>query len=243
MRYFLEVSYKGTNYAGFQVQQNAITIQAEIESALQILFRMPFSLTGSSRTDSGVHALQNFFHFDADIEIKERFLYNINALVPADIAVKSLQPVAHDAHCRFLALSREYRYYIYTAKNPFHADRAWYYPYTLDLELLQQAADLILQNTDFTSFSKRNSQVFTHNCNILKSKWSLSDEGLIYNVQANRFLRGMVRGLVGTMLLVGRKKISLAQFHNIILAKDCSKANFATPAHGLFLCKVEYPPF
>ncbi len=241
MRYFIEVSYKGTAYAGFQVQKNANTIQAEVEKSLLIVFRKVIVLTGSSRTDAGVHALQNFFHFDADFAIKKESLYNINALLPLDIFVKEIRLVNDDAHCRFLAVNREYKYFISSVKNPFATDTAWFYPYNINLGLLNEAAAMLFQYHDFTSFSKRNTQVFTNQCSILKSEWYYSDNLLVYYVTANRFLRGMVRGLVGTMLLVGRQKISLENFKQIIESKDCTKASFATPPHGLFLIKVNYP--
>jgi tRNA pseudouridine38-40 synthase len=241
MRYFLELSYKGTRYAGFQVQQNGDTIQGRVEKALTTICRFPINLTGSSRTDAGVHALQNFFHFDLDYKFDPLWIYNINALLPLDIVVTSVFPVSTDAHSRFLATSREYRYYITTAKNPFRTDTAWYYPFSVDINLLNQASDVLLKHTDFTSFSKRNTQVLTKECTIIKSRWTTANRSLIYTVEANRFLRGMVRGIVGTMLLVGRKKIGLDQFEEIIQAKDCTKASFATPAHGLFLVSVRYP--
>lgn len=240
MRYFIEVSYKGTNYAGFQVQKNANTIQSEVERVFQIFFKLPIKLTGSSRTDAGVHALQNFFHADFDVDLPARVLYNLNALLPYDISIKALHPVQNVSHARFDAVSREYLYYIYSSKNPFLFETAWYYPYTINIENLQTAAQILIQYNDFTSFAKRNSQVHTHMCSLIKSEWKIDDEKLVYNVKANRFLRGMVRGLVGTMLQVGRGAITLQQFVDIIEAKDCTKANFATPAHGLFLAAVQY---
>lgn len=241
-RYFLELAYKGTAYHGFQIQDNAATIQLAIEKALFTLFKVEFNLTGSSRTDAGVHALQNYFHFDTDLSISNKHVYNLNAILPEDIAVKSIQAVADTAHCRFDAVARSYHYYIYQQKNPFLKDRGWFYPYELDLALLQQAAAVLKKHTDFTSFAKRNSQVFTHNCTILISEWSIAaDQQYIFHVQANRFLRGMVRGLVGTMLKVGRGQLSLDDFEKIILAKDCTKADFSTPPQGLFLAKVIFP--
>ena len=241
MRYFLEVAYKGTGYAGFQVQQNANTIQGEVEKALEVVFRKHLQLTGSSRTDAGVHALQNFFHFDADFEIKNDSLYNINALLPRDIAVRSINKIEPASHCRFDATSREYKYFISAVKNPFAVDSAWFYPYNINIELLNTAAEMLFHYNDFTSFSKKNTQVFTNLCSIEKSLWFFENNLLVYNVIANRFLRGMVRGLVGTMLLVGRQKIALEEFTQIIEGKDCTKANFATPPHGLFLVRVNYP--
>lgn len=231
----------GTAYAGYQVQENANTIQAEVEKALQIFFKKSIPLTGSSRTDAGVHALQNFFHCDCDFEIPEQKIYNLNALLPPDIAINSMMKVAAGAHCRFNALSREYKYYIYNKKNPFLSGRAYYFPYTIDEELLQSAAAVLKEYDDFTSFSKRNTQVKNRNCNIMESEWQKEGACLVYHVKANRFLRGMVRGLTGTMLQVGRRKITIRQFRDIIKARDCSKADFSVPGHGLFLVNVNFP--
>jgi tRNA pseudouridine38-40 synthase len=239
-RYFIEVSYKGTDYSGFQVQHNANSIQAEIEKALQVYFKQQFELTGSSRTDAGVHALQNFFHFDSSLKINNE-VYNLNAILPKDIVIKKIFEVSEDAHCRFDALSREYRYYIYQYKDPFLEDRAYYYPYTLNIELLQKAAKQLQAYNDFTSFSKRNTQVKTFLCRIFESEWLQEPGCLVYRIRANRFLRGMVKGLVGTMLQVGREKISIEEFSSVIEAKDCTKADFSMPSHGLFLCSVEFP--
>jgi tRNA pseudouridine38-40 synthase len=242
-RYFLEVMYKGTAYSGFQVQANARnTIQEETEKALAILLKQTTSLTGSSRTDAGVHALQNFFHFDSGENIDAHFLYKINAIVPKDIVIKNIYPVPPGAHCRFDALTRSYSYHIYQKKNPFLADRAHYFPYSVDLERMQEAAGVIKTYTDFTSFSKRNTQVKTFVCAIAESNWKQGGEEIIYRVTANRFLRGMVRGLTGTMLQVGRNKISIDQLKNIIEARNCRLADFSVPGHGLFLEEVAYPP-
>ena len=238
-RYFIEVSYKGTNYSGFQVQDNANSVQAEIERALEIFYKQKFELTGSSRTDAGVHGRQNFFHFDSDLIINND-TYNLNAILPWDIVIKSIFKVKDNAHCRFDAKSREYHYYIYQQKNPFLYDMALYIPYTIDLEVLQMGAKEILNHSDFTSFSKRNTQVKSSLCAILLSEWASEGDCIVYKVKANRFLRGMVKGLVGTMLLVGKKKISLQEFKSIIEAKDCTKADFSVPSNGLFLHKVSF---
>jgi tRNA pseudouridine38-40 synthase len=244
-RYFIEVSYKGTAYSGFQVQKNANSIQAEIEKALSVFFKQTFSLTGSSRTDSGVHALQNYFHFDSVQPLAEKaeFIYNLNAILPLDIVVKRIFLVDENAHCRFEAVSREYNYFIYRDKNPFLEGRAYYFPYTLDVDKLKQASKLVLLNKDFTSFSKRNTQVKNFICDIKKSDWILEKDTLVYRVESNRFLRGMVKGLVGTMLRVGTGKISLETFEEIIKSKDCTKADFSVPPHALFLMKVAYEIF
>ena len=240
-RYFMEVAYKGTHYSGFQKQENANTVQAEIEKAFLLLHKNEIALTGSSRTDAGVHALQNFFHFDYNEPIHDQFLYKMNAILPADIVIVNIEKVQDDAHCRFDATGRVYRYCLYQTKNPFLRDCAYYFPYKLDIEKLNDAAQLIMQYHDFTSFSKRNTQVKSFLCDIQQSEWQQEDQLLVYRVKANRFLRGMVRGLTGTMLKVGRKKISLENFKQIVEGMNASKADFAVPAHGLFLTKVEFP--
>lgn len=241
-RYFIEVAYKGAGYAGFQIQENAVTIQSEIQKAMLVLFRQDILLTGSSRTDAEVNALQNFFHFDFEHPIPGRYLYNLNAILPPAIVIKRILPVHPDAHCRFDAVSREYRYEVYKNKNPFLYNQAYYFPYTLNFELLQQAASALLQYSDFTSFSKRNTQVKNFNCRITESRWSREEDRMVYYVRSNRFLRGMVRGLVGTMLHVGRGKINIPDFHAHIANRDASKTNFAVPGHGLYLVNVNYPP-
>jgi len=240
-RYFLEVAYKGTLYSGFQIQDNASSIQEEVEKALEVFFRQRFTLTGSSRTDGGVHAMQNYFHFDYEGVIESKVIYNINAILPPDIVLKSARQVAPDAHCRYDALSREYRYYLYRKKNPFLADRAWFYPYTLDMDRLQKAAAIVPEFHDFTTFSKRNTQVKTFLCDIHESHWTQDENGPVYRVKANRFLRGMVRGLVGTMLHVGRGRMSLEEFAGVIQGKDNRLADFSAPGHGLFLHQVYFP--
>lgn len=240
-RYFIEVSYKGTCFSGFQIQKNAITVQSEIENAFKLILKQEIQLTGSSRTDAGVHALQNYFHFDFDKEISQKLLYNMNALIHEDIVIKRIFSVPGSAHARFDAVSREYKYYIYTKKNPFLKEQAYHFPFRVDIDLLNEAALIIKNTADFTSFSKRNTQVNTFNCKIFNSQWIREDQTLVYNVKGNRFLRGMVKGLVSTMILVGRKKIDLKEFKAIIDAKDCTIANFAVPSHGLFLIAVEYP--
>jgi tRNA pseudouridine38-40 synthase len=239
-RYFLELSYKGTNYSGFQVQKNANTVQAELEAAFNILQKGAVQLTGSSRTDAGVHALQNYFHFDYSGEIDRNFEYKINAILPGDIVIKKIIRVKDDAHCRFDAISRKYKYFIYREKNPFQEDRAYYFPYKIDIDLMHEAADIIKQYSDFTSFSKRNTQVKTFLCKIENSEWQLGDNDLTYQVKGDRFLRGMVRALTATMLKIGRHKISLNQFKEIIEKRDCTQASFASPAHGLFLAEVNF---
>lgn len=239
-RYFLELAYKGTAYSGFQSQHNAHTVQAEAEKAFAVLQKQAVVFTGSSRTDAGVHARQNFFHFDYEGVLSPHFVYKMNAILPPDIVIRSVRETSSEAHCRFDALSREYHYYIYRQKDPFWADRAFYFPYQLDGEAMQAAASMIREYSDFTSFSKRNTQVRTFQCRIMESRWVIRNNMLIYNVKANRFLRGMVRALTATMLRVGRGKLSLEGFREVIEARDCTKASFAVPAHGLFLSEVAF---
>jgi tRNA pseudouridine38-40 synthase len=264
-RYFIEVSYKGTNYSGFQVQQNANSIQTEVTRALVIFFHREFELTGASRTDAGVHALQNFFHFDFNedsdkgeeetvtggnayirashsglsIESKD-VVYHLNSILPADIVIKRIFAVSEYAHCRFDAIEREYQYYIYQKKDPFLQDRAYFYPYKIDLDKLQAAANMLLSFDDFDSFSKKNSQSKNSICHVSKSEWYVENNLFVYRVVANRFLRGMVKGLVGTMLQVATGKISLEQFERVVHRRDQRHANFSVPGHALFLTRVNY---
>ncbi|MEP7165720.1 MAG: tRNA pseudouridine(38-40) synthase TruA [Ferruginibacter sp.] len=242
-RFFIEVSYKGTSYAGFQAQKNANTIQDEVEKALLVYFKENFMLTGSSRTDAGVHALQNFFHFDFEfttIPDWEKVVYHLNAILPADIVVKAVLAVKDDAHCRFDAQYRTYEYTLYMYKDPFLEDRGYFYPYKLNMGLLNAAASIIKETTGFESFSKRNTQVRTFNCSIYESEWMLKEGMIIYRVSANRFLRGMVRGLVGTMLKVGRERTSIEEFIRIIESHDPTLVDFAVPPQGLKLLQVVY---
>lgn len=241
-RYFLELAYMGTKYSGFQVQANQVTIQSEVEKALQTVYREPFVLTGSSRTDAGVHAMQNYFHFDTHQVLHTDHLYNLNAVLPRDIAVKGIFRVPDEAHCRFDALAREYEYQIYTHKNPFLVDRGWRYPFPVELGELQKMAAMLLAYQDYTSFAKKNTQVKTFLCRLESSLWREEEGRLLYRVKANRFLRGMVRGLVGTMLLSARTGCGgVEEMRRVIEAKDVTQADFNTPAQGLFLVSVTYP--
>ena len=239
-RYFIELSYRGTAYAGFQVQENALTVQEEVEKALGIIFRERIALTGSSRTDTGVHALQNYFHFDFEGEIGEGKVYNINALLPGDIAIRRIRKMRPEAHCRFDAVARQYVYTIYKKKDPFIADIAYYFPYTVEMEVMREAAEVVKGYKEFEAFSKRNTQVKTYVCNIMESEWVEEGDRKIYRVKANRFLRGMVRGMVGTMLQVGRGKISVDRFREIIEKKEQGEVDFSVPGHGLCLESVEF---
>jgi tRNA pseudouridine38-40 synthase len=239
-RYFIELAYKGTRYSGFQVQENANTIQAEVEKAFQTIHRQAVELTGSSRTDAGVHALQNFFHFDHQEGIHTQFIYKMNALLPKDISVKNLFSMPLDAHSRFDATSREYSYHIHSFKDPFLQATSLYFPYKLDMDLVNEASDLLRHQTNFFAFSKSNTQVKNFNCRIIKSEWTVGEQALTYHIEPNHFLRGMVRALTATLLKVGRHKLPMQEFQKLF--KEDRKAGYSVAAHGLFLTKVNYPP-
>ncbi len=239
-RYFLEVSYKGTNYAGFQIQTNAVTIQSTVENALHTFYRVPIHLTGSSRTDAGVHAYQNFFHFDSFCVIEKAHLHNLNAILPSDIVIKAITKVSANAHSRFDAIERTYTYHIYFEKDVFLDGVAWFYPYPVSFQLLQQASELIAARTDFSAFAKKNTQVNNFNCLVKESFWQQSAHSYTYTIKANRFLRGMVRAIVATMVKVGRHKMPLEMLAHAIEPHD-GTIDFSAPSKGLFLQRVQYP--
>ncbi|SFO03419.1 tRNA pseudouridine38-40 synthase [Chitinophaga sp. YR627] len=241
MRYFIEVAYRGTSFGGFQVQDNVETVQSVVDHAISTLMRGAIVTTGSSRTDAGVHAKQNFLHFDMEQPLHPQFLYKVNAILPPDVVARNLYRVADDAHSRFAALSRSYEYTLYMEKDPFMRDRGYFFPYTLHPELLHEAAGVLREYENFMTFSKRNTQVKTYNCNIMSSEWEVGEDRIVYRVTANRFLRGMVRGMVGTMLRVGRGKLTMDGFRQAIESRNCVNADFAVPPQGLFLMKVAYP--
>ncbi len=238
----MEVRYMGTRYSGFQIQKNAPTIQSEVEQALAIIFRIPVALTGSSRTDAGVHARQNFFHFDFATSFPLQVIYNLNALLPADISVGGVYEVADDFHARFHAVSRKYNYFVYQKKNPFYTNTGYYYPYPLSHEKLSEAAAMLIGSHNFCAFSKANTQVNNFVCTIVHAGWSRENDKLVFSVVANRFLRGMVRALVATMLKCGRGILAPNDFKALITAARPASADFSAPACGLFLEEVNYPP-
>jgi len=241
-RYFLEVMYDGTAFHGSQLQGELPTVQLAVNKALGTLLREPVHTFGASRTDEGVHALSNFYHFDTDRPLHPDFRYKMNALLPDALALKSVS-LAADMHvnARFSAESRRYRYRIYTVKDPFRQRRAMYYPFRIGQPLLEQTAAIIKEYTGFESFAKRKGQTKTYQCQIFESRWERHDMEYHYIVRANRFLRGMVRGLVGTQLQVARGRCSPEDFRAIIEAGDCTKADFSVPGHGLYLEEIRYP--
>lgn len=242
-RYFIEVCYDGATFGGFQIQNNQQTIQGALENAMTILFRQSIPLTGASRTDAGVHALQNFLHFDTDIVLTAKHIYNLNSILPNSIVVKGIYIVPDTAHCRFDAIKRSYIYKIHTQKSPFLEGRSWYYPFPVNILALQTAADTLLDYTNFESFSKKNTSVNTFDCTITKAQWVQEGSNLLFNIDSNRFLRGMIRGLVGTMLHVGRGDINMDTWHDIIRSKNEQNVDFSTPAHGLYLSEIKYPDY
>jgi tRNA pseudouridine38-40 synthase len=239
--YFLALGYKGAKYAGFQIQENAQTIQGEIEKAAATYLRAAIALTGSSRTDAGVHACLNYFHFQFEQELGDEFIYHVNAILPSDIVLKGVYKVPEGSHSRFDAVGRRYVYRLYDAKDPFQEDRAWYYPYPMDEALLNEAAASLLGEHDFTSFAKTRTQVYTHLCSIEICNWERTPTGWNLTVQGNRFLRGMVRALVATMVKVGRGKMTVSDFVQVRAAMNSKLADFSAPAHGLHLDCVIYP--
>lgn len=242
MRFFLEVIYVGTAYAGSQIQKNALSVQSVLEEKIQVLLKKKVTLTGASRTDAGVHAMQNFFHFDIDFSFDKRnFIKSCNALLPQDIAIVQLYSVHDTAHCRYNAIQRHYMYKIMLTKNPFLYKRAYLYPYHLDKKKLHELAQFTVQQKDFGSFSKKHTQVNNFFCEINTCTWEEKNELLYFYITANRFLRGMVRALVSTQLLVACGKMSLESYKDLFEKTSIAKADFSAPADGLYLVKIDYP--
>lgn len=241
MRYFLDLAYKGTNYHGWQVQPNAITVQEVLNKVLSTLFREEIQTVGSGRTDTGVHAEQQIVHFDISKELDTaRMVYKINAMLPNDLACKELFLVDDEKHARFDAKKRGYEYRIKLARDPFCLETTYQCPYELNIGPMNEAAKLLLGEQDFETFSKAHGASDHYRCDLYKAEWVLDGNDLIFTIEANRFLRGMVRAIVGTLLDVGRGKLMVKDFKEILEAKDRSKASGAAPARGLFLNKVEY---
>ncbi len=241
MRYFCQLSYLGTNYHGWQIQQNAHTIQGEIESALKKILGAKTDITGSGRTDAGVHASQQFFHFETTNPIDiEKVVYKLNAVLPKDIVIESIRSVHPDAHARFDAIKRSYIYRINSKKDPFKIGLVYTYYKSLNVDLMNKAAERFLGERDFESFSKVKTEVNNFLCNVFEAKWVENKGELQFHISANRFLRGMVRAIVGTLLLVGEERLSSDDIEKIILAKDRKKAGRAVPPEGLYLSSVEY---
>ena len=243
MRYFLELQYKGSNYAGWQIQDNAVAVQQKLNEALSVLLHHNVDTIGCGRTDTGVHATQFFAHFNVDNEIfsPDKFLFSLNGILPLDIGIIDLHLVQDNAHARFDAIERSYQYFIHQTKNPFLKDVAMFFKRSLNVELMNEACQLLKTYHDFTCFSKSNTQTKTNMCNIIHAKWIQENDLLIFNITADRFLRGMVRAIVGTMLHVGEGRISIHDFKMIVEGKDRSKAGVSVDAHALYLTAIKYP--
>jgi len=242
-RYFLELAYNGSNYHGWQIQANAHTVQEEVNNALAKLLRHPAETMGSGRTDTGVHARQQILHFDyGDIRDKQDLLKRLNSVLPKDIAVYNLKEVKPTAHARFSATSRSYKYYISLRKNPFEEGLSWHrFQSHLDVDKMNEASGILKGYRDFQCFSKVKTEVDNFECEIKEAFWEQKAQHLIFHITANRFLRGMVRAIVGTMMLVGEGKLDMDGFRAVIESKNRSRAGSSAPAHGLYLCAVAYP--
>ena len=244
MRFFITFSYNGTRYCGWQRQPNGIAVQEELEKALSTILRTPIELTGAGRTDAGVHALNMVAHFDIadDTTVdSQRLINNLNSLLPYDIAAKNVERVTDEAHARFDALSRKYEYHIITHKNPFLKEQACRIHFPLNIELMNEAAKVLFEYEDFPSFSKLHTDVKTNNGTIMEAYWERRGEELVFTIKANRFLRNMVRAIVGTLIDVGRERLTLEGFRQVIEAKNRCSAGHSVPACGLYFIKAEYP--
>lgn len=241
MRYFIQFAYNGTHYHGWQIQPNASSVQETLNKAFSVLLNEPISIMGAGRTDTGVHATEMFGHFDTEKTLNIPVLvHKLNSFLPKDIAIFDIIPVHDDAHCRFDASKRTYEYHINTVKNPFLQELSWYVSQKLDVDFMNEAAKLLLKHTDFQCFSKTNTDVNTFDCTIFEAFWKQENGKLIFTISANRFLRNMVRAIVGTLINIGLHKITLADLENIIASKNREKAGFSVPAHGLYLTKIDY---
>ncbi|MES2811625.1 MAG: tRNA pseudouridine(38-40) synthase TruA [Bacteroidota bacterium] len=242
MRYFIEFAYNGTQYHGWQYQPNASSVQETLNKVFSTLLQEEIDILGAGRTDAGVHASLMYGHFDSEkVTDIEKLLYKANSFLPKDIAVFRILPVHDDAHARFDATSRTYNYFISTKKNIFNSNLAWHYHHELDIEAMNEAAKLLLNFTDFECFSKSNTDVFTYNCKITEAHWRKENNTLIFTITADRFLRNMVRAIVGTLVNIGLHKITNEDFVAIIESKSRKKAGFSVPAQGLFLTQITYP--
>lgn len=242
-RYFIYLAYNGKNYCGWQIQPNGMTVQQRIEEALSTILRVKTSIVGAGRTDAGVHARLMVAHFDAEEPIDNLSLLTdkLNRLLPPDIALYKIVPVIPEAHARFDATYRTYKYYLTLEKDPFRFDQAYRYFGNLDFERMNEACKVLFEYIDFTSFSKLHTDVKTNNCRIMHAEWTREGDLWVFTIQADRFLRNMVRAIVGTLLDVGRGKMDMAGLRRVIEAKDRCSAGISVPGHALFLVDVGYP--
>ncbi len=242
MRYFIELSYFGKAYHGWQNQPDSISVQEMLEKNLSKVLRSGIDIVGAGRTDAGVHAKQMFAHFDYEHTIDESILkYKLNSMLPKDIAISEIFQVECDTHARFDALSRSYEYHLVQQKDAFSKDLAWFLKHDLDVEKMNRAATVLKEYTNFKCFSKSRTDVRTYNCRIDDARWEVKDEKLVFHITADRFLRNMVRAIVGTLVEIGQEKYPVSHIHEVIKSEDRSKAGTSVPAHGLYLTRIEYP--
>ena len=244
MRYFIKLSYKGTNYHGWQYQPNAITIQEELEKVFSLLLKTEIKLTGAGRTDTGVHALNYIAHIDLDNHIAEigKLILKANSFLNEDIVIQDIFRVKEDVHSRFSPISRTYEYRTHFKKNPFLKDLSYYiYAAKFDFEKMNEAAKLLFDYSDFTSFSKLHTDTKTNNCKIIRAEWIKREDQMVFIIEADRFLRNMVRAITGTLIEVGKGKMDIIAFRKVIESKDRSNAGVSVPAQGLFLTEIKYP--
>ncbi|MFC5684217.1 tRNA pseudouridine(38-40) synthase TruA [Flavobacterium sp. MAHUQ-51] len=242
MRYFIKLAYNGSLYHGWQIQPNAASVQETLNKALSVLLHSDISLMGAGRTDTGVHAREMYAHFDFETVFDiPKLIHKLNSYLPKDIVIYTIFQVNEEAHCRFDATKRTYEYHIHLFKDAFLHEQSWYVNQSLDIDLMNEAAQLLLNYTDFQCFSKVNTDVNTFDCSIYEAYWKKEYNKLIFTISANRFLRNMVRAIVGTLVNIGLHKINVADFIRIIESKNREKAGFSVPAHGLYLTKIVYP--
>jgi tRNA pseudouridine38-40 synthase len=241
LRYFIELSYNGKNYHGWQIQPDVISIQEKLNDALSTLFQNKIEVVGAGRTDTGVHASQMFAHFDIDVSIKENMVFKLNSILPNDITVYKVFLVADEQHARFNTESRSYEYRIWLGRNPFLLDFSWQiHSQRPDIALMNEAAKILLEYENFQTFSKVKTEVYTFNCDVTKAVWKQEGDLLTFYISANRFLRNMVRAIVSTLIDVGLGKISVDDFIKIIESKNRGNAGLSVPAKGLFLTNIKY---
>ena len=243
-RYFIFISYKGTSYHGWQIQPDSVTVQQILEESLSVVLNEKISTIGAGRTDTGVHATFFCAHFESispDLTESWNLVFRLNQYLPSDISVNSIKKVVPDANARYSAVSRTYKYYISKVKDPFFDNSSWYLHGKIDITEMNKACEILLHHSDFTSFSRLHSGAKSNMCKIYYACWEESDNRLTFTIKADRFLRNMVRAIVGTMVDIGFGKMDLREFEEIIFAKDRCEAGKSAPAKGLFLVDIEYP--